>query len=449
MKTILNKTLVLSFTLAAFAACKPDQTVPAASKGSIDVTKYVSLGNSLTAGFADGALYLEGQQVSYAKLLAEQFKTIGGGDFKIPYVAAGVGIGSTGNAKFVLGYSTDCKGVTGLGPKPAATSGDYSILLTSVAAQGPFNNMGIPGAKAVTAVFPGYGNPANGTGNYNPFFTRILAPSEFATASMLSKTVEQNATFFSLLLGNNDVLGFALAGGASDYISPSAGTPGIGFDASIDAIIAGLTANGAKGVIGNVGDVTSIPYFTTIPYNGLTLDATQAAQLSAAYAPLGMSFTAGSNAFVIADANAPGGMRKIKSDELVLLSTPQDSLKCAGWGSSKPLKNAYVLTSTEIASLKSAVAAYNIKLKAVADAKGLAFVDVNAFLSSGKTGIVYNGVTSSTAFVSGGLFSLDGVHLTPRSNALLANKFIEAINAKFGSTIQEIDVTKYNGVTFP
>ena len=449
MKNILNKLTIVAIATSALVGCKPDLKAPSSERGSVDFSKYVSLGNSLTAGFADGALYYDGQKVSYANLLAEQFKTVGGGNFVTPYVPAGVGIGSTANAKFILGYKTDCKGVSGLSPVSAAAAGDISIFLNSVAAQGPFNNMGVPGAKAITAIFPGYGNPGNGTGNYNPFFTRLLAPTEYASASMLSKAAEQNPTFFSLLIGNNDVLGYALGGGASDAITPSAGSPGLGFDASIDLIVNTLTANGAKGVVGNVGDVTSIPYFTTIPYNGLTLDATQAAQLSAAYAPLGISFSAGSNPFMIVDASVPGGVRKIKSDELVLLSTPQDSLKCAGWGSSKPLANQYVLNSTEISNLKAAVAAYNAKLKAVADAKGLAFVDVNAFLASGKSGIAYNGITSSTTFVSGGIFSLDGIHLTPRANALLANQFIKAINSKYGASIQEIDATKYNGVIFP
>jgi hypothetical protein len=44
---------------------------------------------------------------------------------------------------------------------------------------------------------------------------------------------------------------------------------------------------------------------------------------------------------------------------------------------------------------------------------------------------------------------LDGVHLTPRGNAMLANEFIKAINLKYGSTIPQLDVTKYGGVVFP
>ncbi len=452
MQNITYKSLLLATTLSAFVGCKPKLDAPNPDKGSVDVTKYVAIGNSITSGFADAALYYDGQMVSYPNLLAEQFKTVGGGEFIQPLVPAGsVGIGSSGNAKSVLGYKTDCLGINALSPVPAATSGDFSIFTTNISAQGPFNNMGVPGAKAITTVYPGYGNPSNPAG-YNPFFTRMLAPSEMASASILSKAAAQNHTFFSMFIGNNDVLGYALAGGASDAITPSAGPPGVGFDASIDLIISTMTSNGAKGVIGNIPDVTNIPYFTTIPYNGLTLDATKAAQLNVAYAalaPYGVSFHEGSNAFMIQDPTAPGGVRQIKSNEYILLTTPQDSLKCAMWGSAKPLANKYVLTATEVSNIQSAVIAYNTKLSAVASAKGLAYVDVNAFMAKAKTGIMYNGINTTATFVSGGAFSLDGVHLTPRANAMLANEFVKAINTTYGSTIPQVDATKYKGVVFP
>lgn len=437
--------------IVLLASCKPELEVPTPDKGSLDVSNYVSIGNSITSGFADAALYYDGQVVAYPNLLAAQFKTIGGGDFKQAYVpASSVGVGSSGNARFVLGYKTDCKGINALSPLPMAAQGDLQIFFTSVAAQGPFNNIGVPGAKAITTVYPGYGNPANGAGKYNPYFTRMLNSTEMATASMLSKAAEQNPTFFSLFIGNNDVLGFASSGGTSDAITPSAGPPGVGFDASIDAIIGTMTANGAKGVIGNVPDITSLPYFTTIPYNGLMLSATDAAALTAKYTPLGISFNEGNNAFIIEDTLVPGShLRKIKPGELILLSTPQDSLKCKGWGSIKPIPNAYVLTEKEIIGIQGAVTVYNAKLKAVANTKGLAYVDVNQFLAQVKKGIVYNGIAINTSFVSGGAFSLDGIHLTPRGNAMLANEFIKAINTTYGSTIPQVDATKYNGVTFP
>jgi lysophospholipase L1-like esterase len=447
MKTIF-KILILLLGVSIIESCKPKFEEPTVDKGSIDVTTYVAIGNSITAGYADNALYYDGQQVSYANLLANKFKQVGGGAFNQALVdPASVGIGSAGNSRYELMYVTDCKGVSSLSPKPITSSGDLTIFNPIYSTSGPFHNIGVPGAKAITVVYPGYGNPANGLGNYNPFFTRMA--SNPATASMLSDAATLQPTFFSLFIGNNDVLGYATSGGTSDAITPSGGAAGVGFDASVDAIITQLSATATKGVIGNVPYVTSLPYFTTVPYNGLVLDATQAAQLTAAYTALGITFTVGANPFIIQDASAPGGLRKITSNELILLTVPQDSLKCKGWGATKPIPDKYVLNSTEINAILTATDAYNTKLKSVATAGNYAFVDVNAFMMRAEKGIMFNGIEVSTTFVSGGAFSLDGIHLTPRGNALLANEFLQAINNTYGSSFTMIDASKYRGVMFP
>lgn len=444
MKKIFTRTLYTIACISLVAACKPKLETPSADKGSLDLTTFVAVGNSITAGYADGALYRKGQENSFAKLLAEQLQKAGAGEFKTPYVSENSdGVGSDKNARYALTYVTDCKGVTSLSPRPVATSGDLTIFSTSVyASMGPFNNFGVPGAKAIELGKEGYGDPTAGVGNFNPFFTR-MASNPFTT-SILNDVVAKQPTFFSLFIGNNDVLLYALDGADSNFISP------VGmFEDSVDVIVNRLTANGAKGIVGNIPDITSLPYFTTVPYNGLVLDATQAAQLTAAYSGLGITFQEGANAFMIVDPLAPGGMRQITSSEHVLLSVPQDSLKCAGWGSSKPLKSVWVLTSTEITLINNATTAYNNKLKNAAEAKGLAFVDVNTFLKSAIKGITFDGIKVSTTFVTGGAFSLDGVHLTPLGNALLTNEFVRSINAKYGSTIPEVDITKYHGVVFP
>jgi len=438
MQNIFHKTLLGTFAAVALVGCKPDQKAPTPSAGSINVSKYVSIGNSITSGYADNALYLDGQMVSYPSLVAQQFKLIGGGDFKQPLVPAGVGSSAGLTSRLTLGYKTDCKGVTAL--SPVGTAGDPSVF-ASISSQGPFNNMGVPGAKATHVIIPGYGN-------LNPYFGRMASVK--ASASMLADASAQNPTFFSLFIGNNDVLGYASSGGAADYITPSAGNPAFGFDKTIDMILDTMTKKGAKGIVGSVPDVTNLPYFTTVPYNGLTLDATQAGALNQGYSQYGITFAAGSNAFLIADSTAaPLYFRKIRSTELILLTVPQDSIKCAGWGTKKPIPNKYVLTDAEIANIQTAVIAYNNKLRSTADARGLAYVDVNAFMAQAKKGVTYNGVTTSATFVSGGAFSLDGIHLTPKGNALLANEFIKAINAKYASTIPLLNVGDYKGVTFP
>jgi hypothetical protein len=445
---------ILFFT-CLLASCKPELTVPTASRGSMDPTRYVAIGNSITSGYADGALTYSGQMNSFPNLLAGQFRLVGGGKFVQPLMpSTSVGVGASGNAPFKLGYSTDCLGVTSLAPVPVAATGDVNAFNTNVYSSqgGPFNNMGVPGAKAITAVVSGYGNPAAAGGNFNPFFTRMA--SNPTTASILSDAVALTPTFFSLFLGNNDVLVYAMHGGASDFITPPTGTAGVGFDGSIQAIVDAMRTNGAKGVIANVPDITSLPFFTTIPWNGLTLRQGQADTLNN-FMPNGtggslFNFQAGPNAFVIADASVPFiHKRQIKQGEFILLDTPLDSIKCHFLGSLVPIPDQHVLSFAEIANVETAITAYNQTIQSVATANGLALVDMNGFMNRTNKGIVYNGVAFNTQFVTGGAFSLDGIHLNPIGNALLANEFIKSINATFSSTIPQVDVTKYRGVIFP
>ena len=66
-----------------------------------------------------------------------------------------------------------------------------------------------------------------------------------------------------------------------------------------------------------------------------------------------------------------------------------------------------------------------------------------------KAGIVWDGMKLNATFISGGVFSTDGVHLDPRGCSLAANYFIDAINAKYGSTVPYANVTEYPGLVFP
>ena len=68
---------------------------------------------------------------------------------------------------------------------------------------------------------------------------------------------------------------------------------------------------------------------------------------------------------------------------------------------------------------------------------------------SQNSGIQFDGVKYTAKFVTGGAFSLDGVHLTGRGYAIIANEFIKAINGKYGSTLPNVNPNSYSGVKFP
>jgi hypothetical protein len=179
------------------------------------------------------------------------------GEFKQPLTAEGKSVGTTtidlsGNKN---GYF-ELKVVNGaLAPKP--TVGDMSIFTTPIGAEGPYNNVGVPGAKAVHLLAPGFGNPGAGANNYNPFYTRFA--SNPASSSVIGDAMLNNPTFFSLWVGGNDVLTYALEGGEKDAITPSAS-----FEGYINSLVTTLTSGGAKGVIANVPNINAIPYFNYV-----------------------------------------------------------------------------------------------------------------------------------------------------------------------------------------
>jgi hypothetical protein len=395
------------------------------------------------------------------------------------------------------------------GTAPVPVSGTPTTEVFTPVSAGPYNNTGVPGAKSFHLLSPTYGAAAGlADGTANPYYVRF-APN--GTTSVLAYAMSQAPTFFSLWIGNNDVLGYATSGGdGTNPITPATGAAGVGFDGTYAALVATLTSTGAKGVVANIPYVTSIPFFKTVPYNPLTAsvlgggNATVGAGLIAAlnaqlYKPLHDALTAfgaptrinvlsatGSNPLLIKDESLTnlsaqltaaftptlgaqtaafygaifGQARQATATDLILLTT-QSAIATAPtaansglgiappapldkFGVTYPLQDKYVLIPTEIAELKTATEAFNATIKSLADSKGLAFVDANAIMKQiDEGGIVADNFTMASTFVTGGTFSLDGVHPSPRGYAFIANKFIEAINAKYGSNLKGVNVGNY------
>jgi lysophospholipase L1-like esterase len=115
-----------------------------------------------------------------------------------------------------------------------------------------------------------------------------------------------------------------------------------------------------------------------------------------------------------------------------------------------PIDNKYVLDQAEAAMTLDYVNSYNGTIKSVAAAKGLAVFDAFTFLNNIKqSGLLINGVSLNSNYISGGIFSLDGIHLTPRGYAVVANQFISAINKQYNANIPSADISSYNSVKFP
>lgn len=491
----MKKILISTFAAAAFlsvASCDTDFDTDVSSvqvtSGNANFQKYVALGNSLTSGYRDGALYSDGQMQSFPAIMAEQMMLAGGGQFTQPLMPNNVGgftslFAASGQKEF-YGKLT-LKVVEGaLMPTPSAPAADIDII------GGPgkmFNNMGVPGAKSFHLGANGYGNRAGlAVGAANPYFVRFASSG---TTSVIADAVAQAPTFFSLWIGNNDVLSYATSGGSGvdqkgnldprTYGSNDITDPNV-VASAISGYVNALTAGGAKGVIANIPNVTSIPYFTRIPAMPIPGTPDTVSKLTAGYAKynagLGMAkagglisaeeynmrqikFTVGvANGAVIEDKDLTNlgalgipSYRQTTAKDYILLPASSLLNEKAGGGTSVPLADKFVLTEKETAKVIAATAAYNKSIKAIADSKGLAFVDANAKMIelSRSSGIQWSGVKYTAEFVTGGTFSLDGVHLTGRGYAVMANEFMTQINKTYKSTLPMVNVNKYQGVTFP
>ena len=458
------------------------------SAGDADFSTMVTVGDSLTAGYADGALYLNGQLASYPAILAEQISKVQSITFTQPLVsdntggllAGGTPIASVSN-RLVLTAGAD----GALGPAPIAGEPTTEIAVPLV---GPFNNMGVPGAKSFHLVTPNYGD-ISALPNANPYFVRFASA---AGTTVLADTASQAPTFFTLWIGNNDTLSYATGGGAGEdqlgntdpatYGASDITDPTV-FAGTYNAIVSTLTANGAKGVLINLPDVTSIPFFTTVPYNAIPLDADTAANVNAGFATYNggllqaqsnglitadevatrtITYAVGANAALITDealTDLSGGgipsIRQATADDYILLTTssvlgtlanPADASTVIGVA--VPLTDAQVLTAAEVELTSAANAAFNATIAAIANASpDLALYDAAAAQSVLATdGIQYGTGGITATFGSGGAFSLDGVHPTERGYAVIANDVMGVIEDTFGATIPRVDPGSYRTV---
>ena len=493
---------LLLVSLGFFSCEPPDNSIPmvpaeaveevALSTPSLDFSKYVSVGASFTAGFTDGALFQAAQINSFPNILANKFKMAGGGDFNQPMMSDNIGgLLFAGNVIQAPRLYFDGSGPVRLSATPTTE--------TTSSVAGALNNFGVPGAKSFHLVASGYGNMAGvPLGLANPYYARMASG---ATATVLGDALAQSPTFFTVTeVGGNDVLGYATSGGSGVDQSPTATNPTGNLDPAtygsnditnplvfanvFSNMVGALTAGGAKGVVGNIPYVSDLPFFTTVPYNAIPLDAGSAAQLNAGFAqyngaldqllaaknanllpPLVMAllanfdqaevdrrkvtYAAGQNAALILDEDltdltainpALVSMRPATANDLLVLTSSGVLGTAVGGnptqinGVSVPLADQWVLTPEEQTAIKNATDSYNATIQGVANANpNVAMVDLKSVLEEASMGITFDNYTMTSQLVVGGLVSLDGIHLTARGYALMANKILEAMDTEFGS----------------
>lgn len=479
MKTWIKYLIYILPAFILLNACAPEIDIPAPVAGAADFSKYVSVGNSLTAGYGDNGLYSEGQLQSYPSMIAQQMNEITQSDFKQPDIP--------GNGS---GYMY----LTSLAPSFGEFDADPNWLDQL---EGSFNNLGVPGIRVKDITFNGYGSSPQ----VNPYFYRMLGGKN-ANTSYLEVVATNPPTFFTSWMGNNDVLGYASTGGAAGI----AGAPGTGlggltdpateFKPSYDALISALTSQGGKGVVVTIPDITLAPFFTTIPYESIPLDEATASLLmgmgafggynAALDGLVGLNliseaeaekrkvyYVEGINPVLIQDNDlfdlsailgtinpalaAYGQTRQATDMDLLLMTSstvigqladPNNPLSQIGVV--VPLGDQYVLTEDEIGNVNKYTRDFNDIIRSYASSStDIALYEINDLLEEVNEGVFEDGVNVDGGFITGGAFSLDGVHLTPRGYSLVANGIIETINDNFNSSLSPVIINNYRAVILP
>jgi lysophospholipase L1-like esterase len=370
--------------------------------GDANFTRYVAFGDSLTAGFASGGLVETFQRRSYPALIWRQ-ATNGAAGFEQPLVSQ-PGIGGTPGFGVLQLVS-----LVPLTLRPVAGNGQPLNLNLPR----PYNNMAVPGADVVDLV-------STTQGGINDL---ILRRTGF---TQLQQGLSLQPTFVTLWIGNNDALGAATSGIVNDQTL----TPLPVFEQAYRTAAAAIAQVGARMAVANIPDVTSIPYVTTVPRVVVNPQTSQPV-----LGPNGQPIP-------LIGPNGP-----LVAGDFVLL--PATALLAQGFGlppgipgsNGQPLPDGAVLSAAEVATIRARVQGYNAVIRAVATERNAAFVDANAELTRlATTGVNIGGITYSGAFLTGGVFSYDGVHPNAFGYAYLANLFIEAINARFGGEIPLVNL---------
>ncbi len=438
--------LLIACALPVVVGCDGDALSDTSPRGSsVDplFDRYVSMGNSITAGFQANGINATTQQASYTVLLASQMET----PFSIPTIR------DPGCPPPVSNILT--------GEPVGAVPGGCSFR--SPTPPLVINNVAVPGARTIDVIT---NNPSEG-GNPNPLTSLILGDN-----TQIDAAIEANPTFASLWIGNNDMLGAALAG------APALITPQSDFEMQYTDIVDRLQDSGVRGgALMGVADVSLIPalspgaaYFAVAQANGINQLGQQIAATDGNDDTNWGNVTVGASCSPAANgaARVPltfgfQGLFQLAlygenvtldcSDNRTLLEqypivqdtslTNREGFQVSGGAQATSL-----LTPSELTQVTDAVDAYNAFIETLASDRGWAYVDTNPFLQAlyldgtdtpDPTDDTVPKFPTTVTPTFGPFFSEDGVHPSSDAHRVVTNIFIDAINDRYDTSLSAID----------
>lgn len=402
-----------------------------AARGKADFTRFVALGDSYGAGVESSSLNDRHQPYSWPAIVARQ---AGVPDFVQPLVSF-PGIGPELQLNDIVSYPPVIAPAPGLGQPE---------LLTLPR---PYSNLSIPGAQV--------GDLTTLTGKESPSSSTAALFAQFilrGQGTAVQQALAQHPTFIAIWIGGNDLLGGAL-NGTPKFLTPTDKFK-TAYGAMLDQLIAGAPDAGM--VVGNLPTNGILPIFTTVP-PVLVNPATRLPVLGPNGQPIFLVGELGDGT----TAQLPPGTEVLLScsDKLATgmgipaaLKADPNFAKLPNVG--VPLPDSCTLTPAEQAAIQARAAEFNQAINDAASSRNIPVADINGLFNqfAAATGYHAGPFVFSPAYITGGLFSLDGLHLTDIGYTLFADQYIRTINQAYGTSIPLASIAQFmanNGGVFP
>jgi lysophospholipase L1-like esterase len=418
--------------IAAVALLAAAIAVPTfAARGTGDFTRFVAIGDSISAGFGAGSLNERHQVFSPPAIIAQQVgiplctpaSSAADNCFALPLIS----FPGLPNGEIVLGLTSS----GALGPVIIPGSGGPEMIGFGR----PYNNLAVPGYTVGAALALTGAEANSGLGQV------ILR----GLGSEVDQAIALHPTFVMIWLGANDVLGAVSAGNPAGLPSTAAFTAQ--YNTVLDKLVAG--APNAGMVVGTLPtDFRSLPLTSTVP--PVVFDSNfqpvvaGGQQIPLIYTPAGAATpTIVPPGSIVLLSALPKIQTGVGMPPTLKTIPPFNALPNVG----TPLTDADVITPTELTAFTTRIAEFNAAITAAAASHNVAVADVKAFYdrianSSAANPIVIGPFAFTRQFATGGLFAMDGTHFSDLGYILFANEFIKAINTNYDTHIPLASISK-------
>ncbi len=401
---------ILIFTIFSLLIFNCKKTTESENNwGNADFTTFVAIGNSLTAGVVDGALYEAAQKNSFPNLIAKMAEV--DNDFEQPLMSGNGFSFNENDGRFSLNLAT------------------FSIDILSAGKEEnrnlnrPYNNLGIPLIRANQL----YTVTTSVEADSNHFVDKILRGSG---RTAIEEALFLDPTLITLWVGNNDVLESAALGfadGNYTYTEPN------DFAIHLNNIVNELTNNtDAPIFIANVFDITDLPYFTSLP--------------SLVKNPL-----TGESAYLFGECE--NGVRQLTDDDLILFWALPKYFNfrnnISSISETTALNDTLILDVEEKLEIQDIINQYNDIIEDIANSNNqLNLIDIySIFKGIADNGYELSGTNYTNNLISFDtdgninlnlvyrLFGVDALHPNSFGYASIANSFIDVINSSLNADL--------------